>query len=186
MTTPVDHRVYSSPPAMCSLWLCIHNPTFFSFFFPKHNFLPSSLQSTWAQSPTAVTSTSAYPFSYVRFMFYILLFYCLSFLLFVLSFVLHQSKSSLFYVHRSFLMPTPSGWATYPSAVLWTPWRGHRQVPPTPNRLCTSFAPALTASSTCPRPRKALPAKPPVTFVFGAESGRSTHTRDKWTIRVWS
>lgn len=71
-------------------------------------------------------------------------------------------------------MPTPSGWATSPLAVLWTPWREHPQEPPTKNRLCTSCVRVRTASSTFLQPRKALPAKPRVTFVFGAESQRWT------------
>lgn len=74
--------------------------------------------------------------------------------------------------HRFFSMPTPSGWETFHWAVLWTPWREHLQGPPTLNRLCMSFVPALMASSICLLLRKVQPAKQLVTFASGAENGK--------------
>lgn len=79
--------------------------------------------------------------------------------------------------HRFFLTPTPSGWETFHWAALWTPWREHLQGPPTPNRLYTSFVPALMASSISPLLRKVQPAKQPVTFASGAEKSEADPPR---------
>lgn len=53
-----------------------------------------------------------------------------------------------------------------------------RRAPRTPNRLCTSCACAQAASSTCPRLRRAPPARRPATCVCGAERGGGQRTAE--------